>query len=80
MRPFPNKKVHMEFTLTQSSALYLVHHKISERRSELFPRLRAAVRIQPSDGRGRTFRDAQLAQRFQTGNAGIIRLAGAGGG
>ena len=58
----------MELTLTQSGALYLAQHKISERRSSLFRHLRAAARKWSPDLRRQTLVDAFVVQRFHRDN------------
>jgi hypothetical protein len=48
----------MEQTITQNSALYLAHHKVSKRRATLFRRVRTAASKQGPDAqRQLTFRD-----------------------
>jgi hypothetical protein len=39
----------MEQTITQNSALYLAHHKVSKRRATVFRRLRTAASKQGPD-------------------------------
>jgi hypothetical protein len=60
----------MELTLTQNSALYLTHNKISKRRSALFHRLGASARFQQPDVQRQTVRDAHPARRFHPANIG----------
>jgi hypothetical protein len=58
----------MELTITQSSALYLAQHRISNRRSQFFRRLRIAGRDRSLDRSRRTFRRAPFAPRFHGDN------------
>ena len=58
----------MELTLTQNSALYLVHNKTAKERSDLFRRSSAKAKIQPPDLRRRTFADAHVSRRFHPDN------------
>jgi hypothetical protein len=44
----------MELTITQKSALYLAHHKVSKRRAAFFRKLRTAASKQRPDVRRRT--------------------------
>jgi len=57
-------------TITQNSALYLVHHKISKRRSALFRHLRAASRKQLPDLRRQAPVDASFVGRFHRDTGG----------
>jgi hypothetical protein len=59
----------MHLTITQNSALYLVHHKISKRRSALFRHLRAAGRKQSPDLRRQTLVGASFVRRFHRDDA-----------
>jgi hypothetical protein len=58
----------MHLTITQNSALYLAHHKISKRRSALFRHLRAAGRKQSADFGRQTLVDASFGRRFHQNN------------
>ena len=44
-----NRRINMEPTLTQNSALYYAQHKTSKRRATFFQRFRAVARKQGSD-------------------------------
>lgn len=52
----PRETMMMEPTITQSSALYRAHHKLSRRRMAFFRKFRAAAANQPVDVRQRRFR------------------------
>jgi hypothetical protein len=59
----------MEPTITQNSALYLAHRKVSKRRATLFRWLRTAARKQGPDAqRQLTATDLFVARRFHQDN------------
>jgi hypothetical protein len=59
----------MEPTITQNSALYLAHRKVSKGRVTLFRRLRAAASKQdPDDQRHLTSSDLFIARRLHQDN------------
>jgi hypothetical protein len=59
----------MEPTITQNSALYLAHRKVSKRRATLFRRLRTAASKQGPDAqRQLTSSDLFIAQRLHQDN------------
>jgi hypothetical protein len=62
------RKINMELTLTQNSALYFAQHKVSKRRAALFRRFRGAVKNQPPDMRQLTFGNAYVVQRRHQDN------------
>ena len=51
------RRINMEPTLTQNSALYYAQHKTSKRRASFFQRFRAAARKQASDTHRRLTHD-----------------------
>ena len=59
----------MEPTITQNSALYLTHQKVSKRRAALFKKFRAAARKQGPDVRRQlTFGDLFVVPRLHQDN------------
>lgn len=59
----------MEPTITQNSALYLAHRKVSKRRATLFRQLRTAASKQvPNAQRQLISRDLFIAQRLHQDN------------
>ena len=59
----------MEPTITQNSALYLAHRKVSKGRARLFQGLRiAASKLGPDAQRQLTSRDLLIGRRFHQDN------------
>ena len=63
------RRINMEPTLTENSALYYAQHKTSKRRAALFKKFRAAARKQGPDVRQQlTFGDLFIVPRLHKDN------------
>ena len=65
----------MEPTITQNSALYLAHRKVSKRRATLFRRLRtAAGKQRPDAQRQLAYTAFSIARRLSSGQRAVSRI------